>query len=434
MNGDQLQVGLDISQKRLDVCTMRANGEVLLNHRSFANNRHGYEALKQTLLEQVSDHGFAGLDIGAESTGYYWLPLFLQLQADESWQEHEPTLYLLNSRQVYWFKKGYAPDDKSDARDSFYVTEKLRTQPGRQYPWTVEPSWLRLRFYSRLRFHLGQALTREKNYFWSHMFLMCSSYRAGQPFGDGLGATGRTLVREYPDWQELAQLPAETLREQLAAWSHNRLPDVAESVQKLRQTVAASYRLPAELQTAVHHLLTLTLDHITFLEKAAAQVERYLEQEVNEYHPEVNHLVQIKGLGIILAAGIGAEIGDLQRFFAGQKWDRRRKRFRPKNLRDVEDAVAKHAGLWWPRNSSGDFEGDERRLSKKGNRFLRYYLVEAADKLRQYQPEYQAYYARKYRETKKHQHKRALVLTARKSVGLFVGLLHRNEPYRPQEV
>jgi hypothetical protein len=47
MNGDQFQVGLDISQKRLDVCTMRANGEVLLYHRSFANNRHGYEALKR---------------------------------------------------------------------------------------------------------------------------------------------------------------------------------------------------------------------------------------------------------------------------------------------------------------------------------------------------------------------------------------------------
>jgi transposase len=126
MNGDQLQVGLDISQKRLDVCTMRANGEVLLNHRSFANNRHGYEALKQMLLGQISENGFTGLDIGAESTGYYWLPLFLQLQADESWQEHEQTLYLLNSRQVYWFKKEYAPDAKSDARDSIYVTEKLR--------------------------------------------------------------------------------------------------------------------------------------------------------------------------------------------------------------------------------------------------------------------------------------------------------------------
>jgi len=77
---------------------MRPDGEVVMNHRSFGNNRPGYEALRQVLLEQVATHGFAGVDIGAESTGYYWLPLFLQLQADESWSGYEPRLYLLNSR------------------------------------------------------------------------------------------------------------------------------------------------------------------------------------------------------------------------------------------------------------------------------------------------------------------------------------------------
>ena len=433
MNESQLQVGLDISQKRLDVCTMRPDGKVIMSHCSFSNNRPGCEALQQVLREQVATYGFAGVDIGVESTGYYWLPLFLQLQADERWSGGGSNLYLLNSRQVYWFKKGYALDDKTDAKDSFYVTEKLRTQRGKQYPWSADREWLRLRFYSRLRYHIGQALTREKNYFWSHMFLKCSGYRANCPFGDGLGATGRALIRAYPDWQCLSELSDDNLRVQLVDWSHNRLPDPDKAMQQLRQVVGTSYPLPVELQTAVHELLAMTLEHIAFLEKQATQVERCLEQEVNEHHPEVNRLVNIKGLGIVLAAGIAAEIGDLQRFFAGQKWDKRHRRFRDKNLRDVEDAVAKHAGLWWPRNSSGDFEGDERRLSKKGNRFLRYYLVEAADKLRQYQSEYQAYYARKYRETKKHQHKRALVLTARKSIGLFVGLLHRNEPYRPRE-
>lgn len=54
--------------------------------------------------------------------------------------------------------------------------------------------------------------------------------------------------------------------------------------------------------------------------------------------------------------------------------------------------------------------------------------------MRHYLPEYRTYYERKYRESKKHAHRRALVLTARKSVGLFVGLLHRQEPYRSQEV
>lgn len=434
MKNCHLQVGLDISQKRLDACTMRPEGEVIMKHGSFANNRPGYEALKQMLLEQMAANGLVGLDIGAESTGYYWLPLFLQVQADESWTGEEPTLYLLNSRQVYWFKKGYAPDDKTDAKDSFYVTEKLRTQRGKHHPWSADLAWLRLRFYSRLRYHIGQALTREKNYFWSHMFLQCSEYRASRPFGDGLGATGRRLVQDYPDWQELTKIPTEVLAEQLAAWSCNHLSDPAENVRQLRQAVDQSYPLPAELVPAVHDLLTVTLAHIAMLEKQAALVEGWLEREVNDHHPEVNHLVNIKGLGIVLAAGIAAEIGDLERFFQGQKWDKRQKCYRPKNLRDVEDAVAKFAGLWWPRKSSGDFEAEERRMSKKGNRFLRYYLVEAADKLRQYQPQYQAYYQRKYRETKKHQHKRALALTARKSIGLFVGLLHRNEPYRPSEV
>lgn len=434
MNNTRLQVGLDISQKRLDVCAMRPDGQVLLSHRSFANNRCGYEGFRDSLLTLLEDERSDGLDIAGESTGYYWLPLFLHLQADEAWQGYEPTLHLLNSRQVYWFKKGYAEDDKTDAKDSYYVAEKLRTQRRQHYPWSAGLSWLRLRFYSRLRFHIGQALTREKNYFWSHMFLKCSTYRASKPFGDGLGATGRALVREYTDWQRLAVMPTDTLVQQLAGWSNNHLPNPAKNVKQLRQAIETSYPLPVELEVAVHDLLSVTLDHIAFLEKQATQVERWMTKEVNEHHPEVNHLVNIKGLGIVLAVGIAAEIGDLQRFFRGQKWDKRKKHFRSKNLRDVEDAVAKFAGLWWPRKDSGDFRGQERRMSKKGNRFLRYYLVEAADKLRQYQPQYQAYYQRKYRETKKHQHKRALALTARKSVGLFVGLLHRNEPYRPQEV
>lgn len=433
MNPSRLQVGIDISQKQLDVHASAGDGQVVIEHQSFANNRSGYQALQAQFLRLLADGEYCGVDIAGEATGYYWLPLFLQIEADTAWQAYDPLLYLLNARQVHWFKKGYSPDDKTDEKDSFYISEKRRTQGNKQHPWSAELAWLRLRFLSRLRFHIGQALTREKNYFWSHMFLMSSAYRTQKPFSDGLGATGRALVHEYPDWQALTTVADETLSHQLGEWSHHRLPDMDKAMQQLRQVAHDSYPLAAELQPAVHTLLTMTLDHIAFLEKQAVQVEQQLTQEVDTQHPEVNHLVDIKGLGIVLAAGIAAEVGNLARFFNAQKWDKRQKRYRAKNLRDVEDAVAKYAGLWWPRRSSGDFEGQERRLSKKGNRFLRYYLVEAADKLRQYQPQYQAYYQRKYQETKKHQHKRALILTTRKSVGLFVGLLHRNEPYRRPE-
>ena len=58
------------------------------------------------------------------------------------------------------------------------------------------------------------------------------------------------------------------------------------------------------------------------------------------------------------------------------------------------------------------------RLTKVGNVYLRYYFILGADKLRQYNLEYKAYYWRKYQEVSKYQHKRALVLTARKLVRL----------------
>jgi len=433
MKSSRIQVGVDISKKKLDMCILEADGEVLIRHRAFPNSLEGYQAVKQSVMAVLEETGSQGVDIGGESTGYYWLPFFLQLQQDPELTAYALKPYLLNARQVYWFKKGYIEDDKTDDKDSFYVTEKLRTQR-RKHSWHFDPDWLRLRFYSRYRFHLGQNLTRMKNYFWAHMFLWCNTYGHGKPFSDGLGACGRALLQEFPDWQALQEMPIETLAEQLASCSAKKLPDPADSAQQLREVIRQSFPLHPELSTGLHDLLTMTIEHIAFIEKQIVQVEKQMEKEIRLHHPEVIHLINIKGIGIVFAAGIASEIGGLQRFFAGQKWDKRKKRFRNKNLRDVEDAIAKFAGIWWPRNESGGFRGEERRMNKNGNRYLRYYLIEAADKLRQYLPEYQAYYQRKYSETKKHQHKRALVLTARKSIGLLIGLLHRNEPYRPPEV
>lgn len=70
-------------------------------------------------------------------------------------------------------------------------------------------------------------------------------------------------------------------------------------------------------------------------------------------------------------------------------------------------------------------------LTRTGNRYLRYYFCEAANRVRMCDSEYAAYYQRKYQEGRQHQHKRALVLTAHKLVRLVVRLLRTNQPYRP---
>jgi hypothetical protein len=105
----------------------------------------------------------------------------------------------------------------------------------------------------------------------------------------------------------------------------------------------------------------------------------------------------------------------------------------PSNPAQRRRCGAKIAGLWRPRSPSGDFEAEDRRMAKTGDRYLRYFLIWAANQMRTHTPEYAAFYARKHKEAAKHRHKRPLVLTARKSVGLVVGPLHCNEPYRSKE-
>ena len=65
------------------------------------------------------------------------------------------------------------------------------------------------------------------------------------------------------------------------------------------------------------------------------------------------------------------------------------------------------------------------------NRYLRFYFCEAANAVRMHDMAYAAYYDRKFHEVRKHQHKRAIVLTARKLVRLVVRLLTTNQPYQP---
>jgi transposase len=432
MTTQRLQVGIDFSQKRADFCLMFPDGRLLEPHCAFDNSRSGYSLAKQLLLDALDDYRFDGIDVSGEATGYYWLPFFLQLAADPELEAHDMNLFLLNPRWVRWFKKCFAQDNKSDQKDPFYIAERTRTRRP-DATWSPQLETLPLRFYTRLRFHLVQQLAREKSYFTAFLFLKASAYRRLKPFADVFGATSRLVLTQTRSLDQLAALPVDNLVLHLHELSGHHLRDPAVNARKLKRVAEESFSLDGPLALPVQRILELTLAHIRFLEDQIQQVNHWIATELETHPSAIAQLATIPGIGPVFSSGIGAEIGDTQRFLLGAKWNKKRKRFRPRTLRDAEDAVAKIAGLWWPRADSGDFEAQDRRMAKSGNRYLRYYLIQGADQMRKYIPEYAHFYAHKYREATKHQHKRALVLTARKSVGLVVGLLHRNEPYRSLE-
>lgn len=60
-------------------------------------------------------------------------------------------------------------------------------------------------------------------------------------------------------------------------------------------------------------------------------------------------------------------------------------------------------------------------------------MIEAADSVRKRSSEYTDFYNLKFHEVNKYQHKRVLVLTARKLVRLVYALLKTNRLYIPPE-
>ncbi|MCP4169094.1 MAG: IS110 family transposase [Chloroflexi bacterium] len=298
---------------------------------------------------------------------------------------------------------------KTDPKDATVIAERLRF--GKELPraFDMDEHYLPLRSLTRYRHHLVRELVRVKSYTASQVYLKATDYSHEQPFSNLFGATSQAVLLEFATMDEIAAMPFEDLVEWLDVKGKRRFAHPEENARKLQQVAEHAYRLPEKWASVINDIIALNLRHITLLKDLIRRTDATITAQME---PIPQTLETIPGIGPVFAAGIIAELGDLARF-------------------DYNEAqVASYAGLKWPRSQSGDLQAQDTPLARSGNRFLRYYLCEAAQTVRLHAPEYKAYYQRKYHEARKHQHKRAIVLTARKLTRFVVRLLTTNEPYR----
>ena len=206
---------------------------------------------------------------------------------------------------------------------------------------------------------------------------------------------------------ELANVPLKDLADFIQKLGRGRFKAPEKLAKAIQAAIRGSYRLPKLQQDSGNVVLGLLAREIRNLEQMIKAIE-----DMVEVIPEYQCLTSVPGVGKVYAAGIIAEIGQIERF-----------KDHPK--------VAKYAGLNWKQNQSGNTNSQNTDLVKRGNRYLCYYLVEAANSVRRHDSEYNAFYKKKYQEAPKHQHKRAIVLTARKFVRLVDALLRNRQLYTP---
>ena len=408
-----LLVGVDIHRRTNVVQVMAGTGEVLTSGLRVANNRSGTAVLVKQLAETARAGGFAHIHVAAEATGNYWLPFFCELEQSADLVAWSVSLYPFNPKIIHNFRKSLGDWNKTDDLDTTVITERLRFGRELPYPFQMEERYLPLRTLTRHRYHLVGELVRVKSHALSLVYLQASEYTARPAFSDIFGKTSQAVLKEFPSLETVAAMPFDDLVEWLDIQGKRRFAQPEENARRLQQIANDSYRLPDDWLASVNTALTLSLRHITVLQQLLARSDAAIAEQMTRFP---NSLTTIPGIGSVFAAGIIAEIGDLARFDYQQT------------------KVASYAGLKWSKHQSSDFTAEETRLKRTGSQFLRYYLCEAAQLVRLHDPEYAAFYQKKYNEVRHHRHKRALVLTARKLVRLIVRLLTTNEPFLARQV
>ncbi|MBN2006968.1 MAG: transposase [Anaerolineae bacterium] len=424
-SSNEMVLAFDFSLDRLDVALRGAEPDWRWGHRAYPNNWVGYQQLKQDLLEELERASPVQLTAVGESTGPYWWHAFYHLSHDAELASFEPQLALLNPAHLRGYRKALAEQDKTDPNDARLIDHYYRAV-GVKHPYQFADRYLRLRTLSRAYARVMHSLGSEKAYLLSVLYLWGSEYqrREVQPFANLFGATSQFIFDEYADLQALADIPLEELSALLTQRSGHTLRHPTTTATKLQQVAENSYPLPAPLAETLYQVLQLTLAHIRLLTDTQQTYRQLLVTELDSL-PEAQLARSFKGLGPILVAGCLAEIQDTSRFLSGTKLDQRTHTHRPRTYRDGQAAVAKLAGLWWPKHDSGRVQGCQPHLARERNPYLRLWLVQSAYTLQRYQPDYKRFYWKKYHETLDHPHKRALILTARKATRLIFALLHK---------
>lgn len=189
----------------------------------------------------------------------------------------------------------------------------------------------------------------------------------------------------------------------------NRFDDPEAAARSLKKAARSSYRLSDSMNDSVNLAMASSIRVIRVLQQELKVLKKAIIDHL-ETIPQT--LDTVPGIGPIFASGILAEV-DINQFQKQQQ-------------------LAKFGGIAWNQAQSGDFTAKRTRLIQSGNRYLKYYLFEAANSVRVHDPVFAQYYDKKRAEPKEFANKRALALTARKLVRLIFYLLKNNQIYQPE--
>ena len=369
----------------------------------------GATELKKQIINTANSNQIDQVIIGMEATSIYSFHPAMFFQEDIDLKAFNTQSVVVDPKKTKRFHDVFA-EDKNDQIDAYYIADYLRV--GHYSIGIVrQENYIALQRLTRSRYEIVQSLVRAKQHFIENLYYKLNKLVISDELNTSIfGSTMMQLLTEDLTTDDLLNISINDLTDYLAEHGRGRFADPEALAKTIQKAVWSSYRLDKVVANSVDAVLSVYAEEIKAFQKMIKDLDKSIEKVVKVTDDE-QILRSIPGIGPVYAAGILAEIGQIDRF-------------------DNEAKLDKYAGLSWREKQSGSYTSDNTPLKRTGNTYLRYYLVEAANLVRTHDPVFGEYYQRKYKKVKHTPSKRALVLTARKLIRVIYFLLKNHQIYQ----
>ena len=359
-------VGIDVAKDKHDCFILSSEGEVLADVFTIANNRDGYESLMQRIRScaRPADK----IRVGLEATGHYSYNILGFLLG-----KGLPT-FVINPLHTNLYRKSLSlRQTKTDRIDARMIAAMLMSDVDlKSYTDTAYhneelKSLTRYRFDKvRERAKLKQSVSRLVNILFPELETMVPSLHMASVYA---------VLSEFPGARQIADAHLTHFKAVLADASKGRYgrEKAVEIRDAARRSIGSA--MPAKSLELQH-----TIRLIRELDKEIVEIEAAIKVIIDETAPPI---LSIPGISYRMGAMILAEIGDFSRF-------------------DSPDKLLAYAGLSPSTYESGKLKatGTYAHMEKRGSRYLRYALFNAAKFVCNWEPSFAAYLAKKRAEGK----------------------------------
>ena len=388
-------VGIDVAKDKHDCFILSSEGEVLADVFTIANNRDGYESLMQRIRScaRPADK----IRVGLEATGHYSYNILGFLLG-----KGLPT-FVINPLHTNLYRKSLSlRQTKTDRIDARMIAAMLMSDVDlKSYTDTAYhneelKSLTRYRFDKvRERAKLKQSVSRLVNILFPELETKVPSLHMASVYA---------VLSEFPGARQIADAHLTHFKAVLADASKGRYgrEKAVEIRDAARRSIGSA--MPAKSLELQH-----TIRLIRELDKEIVEIEAAIKAILDEMAPPI---LSIPGISYRMGAMILAEIGDFSRF-------------------DSPDKLLAYAGLSPSTYESGKLKatGTYAHMEKRGSRYLRYALFNAAKFVCNWEPSFAAYLAKKRAEGK--HYNVAVSHAAKKLVRLIYALQTSGRTFQP---